>query len=92
MAYTLVRHLSDSNSPSLDNEANIAQWIQNLSEFASLFFKKYCHVDMLGLLNYLLNQLRTKNEFVHMVILKEVIAKMFGWSQFNINEMSTSQL
>src|SRR5688500_13320930 len=92
MAYTLVRHLSDSTSPSLDNEANISQWLLNLCEFAALFFKKYCNTDMLGLLNYLLNKMRRDNEYNQIVLLKEIVVKMFGWSSFNINEMSTSQL
>jgi THO complex subunit 2 len=72
----------------LDNEANLAEWLSNLAEFAALFFKKYCNVDMSALLNYLLNRMRIDNEYNEMVILKEVIAKMFGWSQFNVNEMT----
>jgi hypothetical protein len=32
--------------------------------------------------------MRKDNEFNEMIILKEVMAKMFGWSQFNINEMT----
>lgn len=45
---------------------------------------------MIGLLTYLLNRMRFDNEFNELIILKEVIAKMFGWSQFNINEMTAS--
>lgn len=65
-------------------------WLLNLSEFAAHFFRKFCTVDLVPLLTYLLNKMRFENESTEMVILKEVIARMFGWSQFNINEMSAS--
>ena len=45
---------------------------------------------MVGLLTYLLSKMRIDNEFNELIILKEVIAKMFGWSQFNVNEMTAS--
>lgn len=41
-------------------------------------------------MTYLLNKMIIDNEYNEMIILKEVIAKMFGWSQFNINEMTAS--
>lgn len=47
---------------------------------------------MTALLLYLLNRMKFDNEYNEMIILKEVIAKMFGWSSFNINEMTPSQL
>ena len=43
---------------------------------------------MQGLMVYILNRMRDDHEFTETVILKEVIAKMFGWSQFNVNEMT----
>ncbi|CDW79776.1 tho complex subunit 2-like [Stylonychia lemnae] len=92
VAFSLVRLISDSPEQRLDSEANPNDWLQNLAEYSALFFKKYCQVDMVGLLTYLLNKMRYDNEFNEMIILKEVIAKMFGWSQFNVNEMTPSQL
>lgn len=90
VAYSLIRIISDTQEERLDNEANAQDWLQNLAEYAALFFKKYCDVDMVGLMTYLLNRMIIDNEFNEMIILKEVMAKMFGWSQFNINEMTTS--
>lgn len=92
VGYSLVKSLSDSSEERLANEATVSEWLQNLAEFAAIFFKKYCRVDMTGLLAYLLNRMRFDNEYNETIILKEVIAKMFGWSQFNINEMTPSQL
>ena len=90
VAWTLIRIVSDAREEErLDKEANVVDWLSNLAEFAALFFKKYCQVDMRGLLEYLLNRMRMDQEYNEMVILREVIAKMFGWSQFNINEMTS---
>jgi hypothetical protein len=40
-AYTILRLMSDIKDPALDEEANIRNWLQNLSQFAAMFFKKY---------------------------------------------------
>jgi hypothetical protein len=53
-----------------------------------MFFKKYHQVDMIGLFTYLLNKMRKDNDHNQMIILKEVVASMFGWSMFNIDEMT----
>ena len=45
---------------------------------------------MVGLLTYLLNKMRFDNEYNETIILKEVISKMLGWSQFNVNEMTAA--
>lgn len=92
MAYTLLRHLSDSGQHALDtNDASISMWLLNIAEFAAHFFKKHCSVDLEPLFTFLLNKMRTNTEGAsEMIILKEVIARMFGWSQFNINEMSAT--
>lgn len=91
-AYTIVRAASDSKEPELDKEANVEGWLQNLAKFAAMFFKKYCQVDIQGLLTYLLNRMRFDNDYNQMIILREVISNMFGWSMFNVDEMTTAQL
>lgn len=80
MAYTLLRHLSDSSLPVLDNDASVSSWLLNLAEFFAHFLKKNCSVDMVPLMTYFLNRMRFFNESTEMIILKEVIARMFGWS------------
>ena len=61
-AYTIIRFLSDCKDPVLDDEANVQLWLQNLAQFAAIFFKKYCNVDMVALLTYLLNKMTIDNE------------------------------
>jgi len=38
----------------------------------------------MGLLTYLLNKMRMENEYNQMIILREVIAQMFGWSMYDV--------
>ncbi len=57
-----------------------------------MFYKKYCDVDIIGMFTYLLNRMRKDNDYNRMIILREVIAKMFGWSMFEVDEMTDSQL
>jgi hypothetical protein len=68
-AYTIVRVLSDSKENLLDDENNVADWLKNIAQFAATFFKKYFHVDILGLLTYLLNAMRVDNEYISMIVL-----------------------
>jgi len=61
-AYTILRLMSDIKDLALDEEANVKNWLQNLAQFAAMFFKKYHQVDMVGLFTYLLNRMRSDNE------------------------------
>jgi hypothetical protein len=44
------------------------------------------------LFNYLLNKMRKNSEVNEMIILREVVASMFGWNMFNVDEMTAAQL
>jgi hypothetical protein len=59
-----------------------------MAQFAASFFKKYYWVDIVPLFMYLLNKMRVDNEHNQMILLKEVVASMFGWSMFNVDEMT----
>lgn len=91
-AYTIVRSFSDCREQPLAEEANVADWLKNIAQFAATFFKKYCSVDIVGLLTYLLNKMRFDNEYIQMVVLQKVIADMFGWSMHDVDEMNSQQL
>jgi len=80
MAFTIVKQLVDSTESMLDAEANVAPWLQNLTEFASQFFKKYHSVDMLGLLTLLLHKMRDEDSYILGFVLHQLIVKLFGWS------------
>lgn len=39
---------------------------------------------------YLLNKMRMDGEINKMIILREVVASMFGWNMFNVDEMTSA--
>lgn len=49
-------------------------------------------MDIVGLFTYLLNKMRSDNEFNQMIVLREVVASMFGWSMFDVSQMTPQQL
>jgi hypothetical protein len=48
----------------LDDEGNVQQWLNYLTKFTSSFFKKYHHVEILGLLTFLLHRQREEGNFL----------------------------
>jgi len=88
-AYTLLRHISDAKEINVSKDSEIPPWLTNLAQFASIFFKKYNKVDIEPLFTYLLSKMRIDGEINQMVILREVVASMFGWNMFNVDEMTT---
>ncbi len=90
-AYTLLRHISDSKDHAYTSskDSEIPPWLTNIAQFAAIFFKKYNKVDIEPLFTYLLNKMRMDHEINQMIILREVVASMFGWNMFNVDEMTT---
>ena len=80
MAFTITKHYADANELMLDDEGNVQQWLNYLTKFTSSFFKKYHHVEILGLLTFLLHRQREEGNFLLGYVLNQLIVKMFGWS------------
>jgi hypothetical protein len=87
-AYTLLRHISDAKDVNPYQDSEVPPWLTNIAQFAAIFFKKYNKVDIEPLFTYLLNKMRLDGEINYMVILREVVASMFGWNMFNVDEMT----
>jgi hypothetical protein len=41
MAYTIVKQISDSRTEAVVQNGEVAEWLQNLAEYAAQFFKKF---------------------------------------------------
>lgn len=86
--FTVVRHLADTTEAPLDANQNLAKWLLNLTELVSEVLKKFsCSVDMLGLVTYLVHQMRSSQSFVLAYTLNQIVVKLFGWSDFVVNQM-----
>lgn len=44
-------------------DENVAEWLQNMAQFAGTFFTRYTTVDMVGIFTYLLNRMRVESDF-----------------------------
>ena len=64
MAFTIAKALADATESALDDEANVAQWLNYLTKFAASFLKKYHQVDMTGLITYLMHKMRNEDSFL----------------------------
>ena len=87
-AYNLLRHISEAKDVGLYHDSEVPPWLTNIAQFAAIFFKKYNKVDIEPLFTYLLNKMRLDGEINYMIILREVVASMFGWNMFNVDEMT----
>ena len=85
MAFTIVKHLADTTESPLDRNQNVAKWLINLTDLASQFFKKFSHIEIMGMITYLIHKLREENSFVLGYMINQIVAKMFGWSDLVIN-------
>ena len=47
---------------------------------------------MTGFLTYILNRMRTENEYTLGFVLNALVAKMFGWKDYVVNELRASEL
>ena len=91
MAFTVMKHLADSAQRPLDGNNDVAPWLQNLSEFAAQFFRKYQTVDMSGLLTFLVHKLRDEDDsFILGFMINRIISKMFGWTDLEIHQLTES--
>ena len=85
MAFMIVKHLADTTEPHLDMNQNVSKWLINLTDLAAQFFKKFSHLEIMGLFTYLTHKLREENAFVFSYMVNQIIAKMFGWQDVIIN-------
>ncbi|KAL6079090.1 THO complex subunit 2 [Balamuthia mandrillaris] len=76
-AFMLVEHLAASKNRIKVDGLNVAHWLQALAAFAGVFYRKYPKSELVGLLQYVANQLN-ENSTLELIILNELIANMAG--------------
>ena len=58
VAFSCLSKLADTNDSHFDVEGNYAKWLQNITEFAGSFFKRYPNVEITPLFIYLCHMIR----------------------------------
>ena len=62
LSFELLVHLSDPDKVRLkDDGLNVSLWMQSLSSFCGNLYKKYPNIELLGLLQYIANTLKSGN-------------------------------
>lgn len=79
LMFALIDSLANPNKERLKEDGtNLSLWLQGLAVFTGSLFRKYhATVDVEGMLQYIVNQLRDGNAF-DLVILSELIFRMGG--------------
>ena len=77
LLYCVVEALSNPEKEQMKTDGTtISDWLQSLANFCGTVCKKYS-IDLVGLLQYVANKLKTGNS-LDLLLLKEVVQKMSG--------------
>ena len=90
LAYCILEALANPKKDRLKPDGNnIADWLQGLAAFCGSVFKKYHTIELAGIVQYVVNQLKTQKSF-DLLVLKELIQRMAGIE--SVEDVSDQQL
>jgi THO complex subunit 2 len=90
VVYTLLDLMSNTEKQKLKSDGvNIAGWFQNLSCFCGSFYRKYPHVELQALLQFVANQLKDGSS-LDLIVLRQLVTNMS--SVVVLEAMSEEQL
>lgn len=70
--------MADPNKAKLKNDgSNISSWLQYLAIFCGTLYKKYPHIEINGVIQYVVNRLKDGSS-LDLIVLRELISKMTG--------------
>ena len=74
VAFSILRNLMERHETYkvLDSEAFVSKELRNLTEFTALFYKTFPDVDLLPLMTYILNRMKT-NQCHETIVLSRII-------------------
>ena len=90
LSYMLLAHLSDPEKTRLKSDGlNVSLWMQSLSSFCGNLYKKYPTIELVGLLQYIANTLKS-GQSLQLLVLRDMVTKMAGIDMFE--DLSQDQL
>ena len=92
VVFSCVAKFADIDEPPLDKEGNIAKWMQNLTDFTGLFFKRTPAVDLRGLLLYLVRRMRDDKAYTLAYVVHSLVKTLFGWQDLSVDQLRADQL
>ncbi|KAL4451471.1 hypothetical protein ABPG75_007133 [Micractinium tetrahymenae] len=86
MTFAVLRQLASPKKKLKDDGVNLEEWYQWLAAFTGLLCKKHPEVEVVALLQYVANQLKS-SESLDLLVLKEMVATMTGHQAvFDVSE------
>ncbi|CAI5718939.1 unnamed protein product [Hyaloperonospora brassicae] len=89
LSFVLVSELSRPQQSMKSDGTNVSLWLTSLANFSGSFYRKYPNVELAGLLQYLIQRLKSWAS-VDLVVLSELLTKM--GSCLSLEDISASQL
>ena len=89
LSYMLLVHLSSNKTRLKDDGLSISLWMQSLSSFCGNLYKKYTAIELVGLLQYITNTLKS-GQSLQMLVLRDLVTKMAGID--TLEDLSADQL
>jgi len=90
LTYMLLSHLSSPSKTRLKEDGlNVSLWMQSLSSFCGNLYKKYPGIELVGLLQYITNTLKS-GQGLQLLVLRDLVTKMAGID--TLEDLSAEQL
>ena len=78
LSFTILTHLASPTKTRLkDDGLNVSLWMQSLSSFCGNLYKKYPSVELVGVLQYITNTLKS-GQSLQLLLLRDLVTKMAG--------------
>lgn len=90
LTFVILANLSDPDKTRLkDDGLNVSLWMQSLSSFAGNLYKRHPTIELVGLLQYIANTLKS-GQSLQLLVLRDLVTKMAGID--TLEDLSRDQL
>ena len=78
LSYVMLAQLATPSKDRLKQDGlNVSLWMQSLSSFCGNLYKKYPSIELVGLLQYIANTLKS-GQSLQLLLLRDLVTKMSG--------------
>ena len=78
LTYIILSHLASTSKDRLkDDGLHVSLWMQSLSSFCGNLYKKHPNIELVGLLQYIANTLKS-GQSLQLLLLRDLVTKMAG--------------
>lgn len=90
LTFIILSHLASPQKTQMKTDGlNVSMWMQSLSSFCGNLYKKYPSIELVGLLQYIANTLKSGTS-LQLLLLRDLVTKMAGIEP--LEDLSVDQL